>query len=658
MPSMPSRALLESLKKVTFEIGCNKKIMKSYSIHFVIAVFAFFFGAALTSHAQDDEQKVKKLKKDEHYIYDKDTTIMKDPEHIYVIENLGENVNSAHAESGPRISPDGKTLYFFRIDGKGHYAHTRDIWFSEFNARDCTWSEAQHAPKPLNNFGDNSVHSVMKDGDALLLHNKYLKNGTTENGLSVSFRKRDGSWSFPEELKIDHYKNDTVCSFHMDNDMKVLILAIRQKKDTYGKQDLYVSFRKNPKDSLHWTEPLNLGEVVNSKGTEATAFLDVDLKTLYFSTNTKRKGQIGGFDIYKTKRLDSTWQVWSYPENIGVPFNTRDDEFYYSIPHALDYAYMAHHFVSSDTAEHSDIIRVRLKPNHKVTLVGKVYDDYSKEVIEARILFRKVYEDEEVIGEMDVDTITGYTLELPVKKKYKYVVSSEGYQTLVDSLDLTNVLRSEEKTMDIYLKRNPALVLSGTIKDKKTGEEIPGTIQFKRISDGAIVYTQKLEKGEAYDVKLPAGEEYEYTVTTELRYIPEVNEIDLVTLNEYKEDGKDMFLNPRDVVFEIEDIFFESAKWDLLPESNKSLDNLVKVLNEVPDLKVEISGHTDWIGGDEYNQNLSQNRAQSVVDYLIEHGINTDRLVAKGYGESQPRATNKTPEGRQENRRVEFKALN
>lgn len=650
-------ALLESLKKGTFEIRCNTKIMKSYTIRFVIAVFAFFFGTALVSYAQDDEVKVKKLKKDERYLYERDTTIMKDPEHIYVIENLGENVNSAHAESGPRISPDGKTLYFFRIDGKGHYAHTRDIWFSEFNSRDCTWSEAQHAPKPLNNYGDNSVHSVMKDGNALLLHNKYLKNGTTENGLSVSFRKRDGSWSFPEELKIDHYNNDTICSFHMDNDMKVLILAIRQKKDTYGKQDLYVSFRKHAKDSLHWTKPMNLGEVVNSAETEATAFLDVDLKTLYFSTNGRERDSYGGFDIYKTTRLDSTWEVWSYPENIGEPFNTTDDEFYYSLPHVLEYAYMAHHFMASDTTEHSDLVRIHLKPNHMVTLVGKVYDDYSKEVIEAKIIFRKIYE-EEVVGELEADTVDGYTLDLPVRKKYKYVVSSEGYQTLVDSIDLTNVLRPEEKTMDIFLKRNPALVLSGTIKDKKSGEEIPGTIQFKRISDGAIVYTKKLEKGEAYDVKLPAGISYEYTVTTELRYIPEVNEIDLVSLKEYKEDGQDMFLNPRDVVFEIEDIFFETAKYNLLPESFKSLDNLVKVLNEVPDLKVEISGHTDWVGDDAYNEKLSQNRAQSVVDYLIEHGIDKEKLEAKGYGETQPRATNKTPEGRQQNRRVEFKALN
>jgi len=624
---------------------------------FTLLIFSSFgLFAQKTRKQQIKEDKVKELKDDDHYLYEGDTLIALDKEHVYYVQNLGEKVNSDHAESGPRISPDGNTLYFFRIGSNKNVGRTRDIWISHYNPKDSSWTEAEHAPAPINNFGDNSVHSVMKDGKALLLHNKYLKNGTTENGLSVSFLGKSGKWSFPEELKIDHYNNDTVCSFHMDNDMKVLILAIRQKKDTRGKQDLYVSFRKNPKDSLHWTKPLNLGTVVNTAKTEATAFLDVDLKTLYFSSDGHAKS-LGGFDIYKTTRLDSTWEHWSLPENIGKPFNTPDNEYYYSIPKVGDYVYLAHHFETKDSSSgHSDIVRVRLKPNPEITMVGKIYDSYSKQLITAKITFKRL-DDNQIVGGQDVDTVAGYEQVLPSYKKYEYIVESEGYQTKKGKLDFSDIHRSEKKIMDVYLNRNPALELSGLIKDKATGNPIPGTITFKD-SKGNIVYTKTLEAGEPYEVVLKGGEKYTYSVNTPLRYLPEVNEIDLTKLDHYKTEKRDMLLNPRNVAFEIKDIFFETAKWDLLPVSYVALDKLVKVLEEVPDLKVEISGHTDDVGKDDYNMNLSQNRAQAVVDYLISKGVNKDNFVAQGYGETKPRATNKTPEGRQENRRVEFKALN
>ena len=95
----------------------------------------------------------------------------------------------------------------------------------------------------------------------------------------------------------------------------------------------------------------------------------------------------------------------------------------------------------------------------------------------------------------------------------------------------------------------------------------------------------------------------------------------------------------------------------LRPESTNELERLTKLLNDVPTLKIEISGHTDSKGADDYNKKLSDNRAKSVVDYLLKTGIATDRLTYKGYGEEQPVASNDTEEGRQQNRRTEFKVL-
>ncbi len=121
---------------------------------------------------------------------------------------------------------------------------------------------------------------------------------------------------------------------------------------------------------------------------------------------------------------------------------------------------------------------------------------------------------------------------------------------------------------------------------------------------------------------------------------------------------KDIIMKkPWDGSITVNNIFFEYNKSDLRPESYSELDRLVELLKEYPNVKVEISGHTDSDGSDSYNKRLSQSRAQSVVNYLIKKGINKNNLIAIGYGESKPIADNKTDEGKAKNRRVEFKFL-
>jgi outer membrane protein OmpA-like peptidoglycan-associated protein len=107
----------------------------------------------------------------------------------------------------------------------------------------------------------------------------------------------------------------------------------------------------------------------------------------------------------------------------------------------------------------------------------------------------------------------------------------------------------------------------------------------------------------------------------------------------------------------LNNVFFETNKWDLKPESLVELNRLVDLLSANPDKKIEIGGHTDNVGSDESNQTLSQNRAKSVVDYLVKKGIDATRLSSKGYGETTPVATNDTDEGRAKNRRTEFKVV-
>jgi outer membrane protein OmpA-like peptidoglycan-associated protein len=107
----------------------------------------------------------------------------------------------------------------------------------------------------------------------------------------------------------------------------------------------------------------------------------------------------------------------------------------------------------------------------------------------------------------------------------------------------------------------------------------------------------------------------------------------------------------------LKNIFFDYDKATLRPESYPELDRVVDLLKQNQNIKIEISGHTDSKGSDEYNLKLSQARAKSVVDYIISKGIDAKKIIAKGYGETQPIDTNDTEEGRQNNRRVEFKVL-
>ena len=111
-------------------------------------------------------------------------------------------------------------------------------------------------------------------------------------------------------------------------------------------------------------------------------------------------------------------------------------------------------------------------------------------------------------------------------------------------------------------------------------------------------------------------------------------------------------------LFSLKSVFFDSAKWDLRPESNEELTRLYEYLEENPDLSIQINAHTDNVGSNKANQKLSQQRSQSVVEFLIEMGIDSSRLEAKGFGEEYPIAPNDSDEGRQENRRVEFMTKN
>ncbi|MBD3286628.1 OmpA family protein [candidate division WOR-3 bacterium] len=190
----------------------------------------------------------------------------------------------------------------------------------------------------------------------------------------------------------------------------------------------------------------------------------------------------------------------------------------------------------------------------------------------------------------------------------------------------------------------------GQIKDRKTEEPIGGKIIFPESDIPPVVADPATG---VFKATLPAGT-YAIIVTSE-GYIQQPSPL-VIKEDDYTE--KEFNLVKKGMTFTLHNIHFDFNKSTIKPESYPVLDEAAKILKENPSIRVEIQGHTDSVGSDEYNQTLSEARAASVVNYFVmKHQIDTRRLVAKGYGESKPIASNASEAGRELNRRVEFVIL-
>lgn len=350
---------------------------------------------------------------------------------------------------------------------------------------------------------------------------------------------------------------------------------------------------KSPKGK--WETSYNIGTVLNTEYNEEGVFVVPDGKTMYFSS--EGHSSMGGFDIFKTELKGG---VWSAPVNLGYPINTPDDDVFFVISASGRHGYYAS--VKSDG-----------------------------------------------FGEKDIYMVTFLGAEKPVQ------LSNED-----------NLLASVEAPVSeiviappIDLNQNAVTLLKGVISDAITQKLLEAEIVLIDNTKNLEIATFKSNsKSGKYLVTLPSGKNYGIAVKAE-GYLFHSENFDIPLSASYQEVIKDVQLKNVQVGQKIvlRNIFFDFDKATLRPESTNELERLIKLLTDVPTLKIEISGHTDNKGSATYNQSLSENRSKSVVEYLISKGIDKGRLEFKGYGLTQPIAGNETDEGRQLNRRTEFKIL-
>lgn len=234
----------------------------------------------------------------------------------------------------------------------------------------------------------------------------------------------------------------------------------------------------------------------------------------------------------------------------------------------------------------------------------------------------------------------------------EYAYLTTNLETLGES-DIVRVKLLEKE------KPNPVVMVTGNVYNKKTKEPLSASLIYETLPD-------YVEAGQgvsspvdgAFKVVLPWNQNYTIRASADKFFaISENFMIDSLIRAGHKEVHKDLYLVPIEIgqIVRLNNVFFDFDKFDLRPESFVELDRVVKLLKENPAITIEMSAHTDSHGTDEYNFKLSDNRARSCMEYIISKGISTNRITSQGYGESKPVTENETDEGRQMNRRVEFK---
>ena len=406
--------------------------------------------------------------------------------------------------------------------------------------------------------------------------------------------------------------------------------------------DIYVSYLKG----RNWTIPEALPSPINTKYHESSASLGPDGRTLYFVSD--RPGGIGGRDIWFSRKDNSGY--WSSPINL-FDINTPYDEegvFIHPDGKTLYFSSKGH-----NTMGGYDIFRTVYDGKKWSKPVNLGYpintpDDDLYFVLSASGVHAYISSSRKgTLGDQDIFMIT-YMIAKPVMPSSEVNLLAWRAQPSQD-LKFENLIG--ESSPSLILWKGKVMDEVGTpleaqiiLTDNETGEQL-------------AVFTSNSETGN-FLVSLPSGKNYGVAVKKE-GYLFHSENFNIPENAPFKEVNKDIILKKIAVGVEVvlNNIFFDFNKATLRPESKTELQNIIEFLQQNPNISLEISGHTDNVGSYEYNLNLSEKRAQAVVDYLIQQGISSNRLVYKGYSYTKPIASNSTEEGRQLNRRVEFKII-
>jgi len=445
--------------------------------------------------------------------------------------------------------------------------------------------------------------------------NSVVSSARMKEKFMFSDQSHDGNYSEGEEMPepFNVQDNEGGATLTADNNTLFYTVCKYDNAKHYLNCDIYYSERVNGE----WTAIKSVSDKVNlAYAWESQPSISADGRTLYFVSD--RQGGFGGYDIYRT--IKSETGEWGTPINLGPIINSKGNE---KAPYL-----------------HPDGKTLYFSSDGWVGLGG--YD----------IFYSRLNEN----GSWSKPKNIGYPINSP-DDEVGFFVSTDGSQGFFASNKLSGKGGWDLYSFNLYQDARPEriLFLKGTVRDENTTEPVKARIELKNVETKKIEEIPLDSNTGNYVAVAPYNNDYVMTVKKadyvyETKYIAKVDSSHPVIRN-VDVDIKPIELNQS---YRINDIYFGFNKFDLTPESKFVLDQLIEFLSENPVICIQIQGHTDNIGNDADNLKLSDNRARSVYNYLVQKGINATRLTYKGFGKTVPVAGNDTEEGRAKNRRTVF----
>jgi outer membrane protein OmpA-like peptidoglycan-associated protein len=588
---------------------------------------------------------------------------------IVTIANLGDSINTIYPDYSPVVSSDGSTLIFTsrRPGSTGGEKTSNDEYYEDIyysvKHEDGKWGKAQSIGKNINTTYNEAYLSLSADGQQLFIY-KDVNGGD----IFYSTQEMDG-WSVPKPLDA---VNTSAWETHasLSPDGRTLYFVSDRKEGSYGGRDIW---RCVMLPNGKWSLPVNLGPTINTPEDEDAPFMHTDGTTLFFSS--KGHKNMGGFDIFKSTLLEDN--TWTQPQNMQAPINTPDDDIFYMQSADGRKGYFSS--VRDGGFGSKDIYEVTffnpfLEP--LTVLSGYMTFNGTKKIPANVRITATDMENNAIVQEVKPNSITGkYVLILnsgDQEKSYTITYEAPDYQTVNIKIVIPPGAEYAEiekelslKFVNLESKTLGTIGITGTVTDEQGTLLKDAAIIVKDNVNGNLIGTYYCDVDSGYYYfTLNRGENYNISYEAK-GYLFQSENVNVPKEPEYSQLTKNIVLSKVKAGSKIvlNNIFFDSNKSALRKESSVEIDKVVKLLNDYPEIKIEVDGHTDNKGQDAINLKLSLLRAEAVVNAIVKKGISKTRLIAKGFGKTQPIAPNTLPNGKpnvdgmQQNRRVELKII-
>lgn len=463
--------------------------------------------------------------------------------------------------------------------------------------------------KVINTENDEYLPVVTADENTLIFTRKI--NNNEDFYLS---KRHLGQWSTAVNLS----DNINTAAFNegaqsISQDGQYLFFTGCNRPDGLGRCDIYIS-KKTGND---WGKPANLGLPVNTSGWESQPAISADGRTLYFVSN--RQGGYGGYDIWKSDLSDKGWGT---PENLGLNINTPYDE--------------------QSPFIHPDDQTLYFSSNGWPGMGNK-------DLFISRKSLKGQWQKPENLGFPINSSGEENGLSLTATGNYAFFSSNK----------LNGSGGYDIYTFELPVNIRPGIVtyVKGVVYNAQTNEPIEAAIQIVDLNSGIAVYTDNSTPDSgSFLATIAVGKNYGLNISKE-GYLFSSENFSLSQHEATQPFNIKVALQPVEIGNKVilKNIFFETNEFSLKAESKSELVKLIDFMIKNPKVSIEISGYTDDVGNEKLNQTLSENRAKTVYDYLVKHGIETSRLSYIGYGKNQPVTSNANENGRKQNRRTEFK---